>query len=448
MPEDRALRVAIVGSGPSGMYAAGHLLENAGGTFTSGRLVKRVNMPVEVDVIDRLPTPWGLIRGGVAPDHPDKKKMSRLYDAIAHRPGFRFIGNVAVGDAVKIEDLARWYDAVVYAVGADGERRLGIPGEDLAGSIPARRFVGWYNGHPDFSDLDPELDTDRAVIVGNGNVSMDVARILLKPVEALRRTDIAAHALDALAKSRIREVVILGRRGPEHAAFHFPELEELGELDDTEIVVEDCDAARSVLEAGADAGLKMRILKHLCTRNRRGSRRIVLRFHTIPVSLLGSDKVEGLKVASAAAASATESLETGLVLAAVGYRGRAIPGLPFDEARGVIPSQDGRVMVEGAVLPGAFVTGWIRRGPQGIIGSNKKCARDCVHTLIADAEAGALPRAGTLAADRALGEISARCPSLSTYSQWQAIDAHERREGARISRPRLKLTRFDEVLAG
>ena len=447
MAEARASRVAIVGSGPSGMYAAGHLLENAGGTFVDGKLVKRVNRPVEVDVIDRLPTPWGLIRGGVAPDHPDKKKMSRVYDAIAHRPGFRFIGNVTIGEAVGAQDLSSWYDAVIYAVGADGERRLGIPGEDLPGSLPARRFVGWYNGHPDFSDLKIDLDTERAVIVGNGNVSMDVARILLKPVEELRKTDIAAHALDALSKSRIREVIILGRRGPEDAAFNFPELEELGELEDTEIVVEDANAERAVLAAGPRSDVKLRILKQLCMRRLKASRRVVFRFHTVPVSIQGGAGISGLSVSSIDG-SVMQMFDCGLVLAAVGYRGRAILGLPFDEARGIVPNDAARVIADGAIVPRTYVTGWIRRGPQGIIGSNKRCARDCVQAVLTDLELSAKHIANSLDASAVLAELTTKCPSLTTYGHWQAIDAHERREGARVNRPRVKVTRLASLLEG
>ena len=445
MSELRPLRVAIVGSGPAGMYAAGHLLENAAGTFVSGRLLRRVKQPVEVDVLDRLPTPWGLIRGGVAPDHPDKKKMSRVYDAIAHRPGLRFIGKVRVGDSVSTAELSSWYDAVIYAVGAEGERRLGIPGEDLAGSLPARQFVGWYNGHPDFSDLRVDLRTHRAVIVGNGNVAMDVARILLKPVDELRKTDIADHALGALAQSQIREVVILGRRGPEDAACNFPELEELGELTDTAFAVEGNEAAAAIGSA-ADSGLKMATLKALCASKRQGSQRIVMRFHTSPLEIIGGERVEAIRVTSAGfAAGQGEVLETGLVLAAIGYRGLALEGLPFDAVRGIVPNQSGRVVNGGNALPGLYVTGWIRRGPQGIIGSNKKCARDCVGSLLADAEAGALPREGTLDPASVLRKLSERVPALTTYAQWQRIDRAERREGAKCSRPRVKFTRLEQL---
>ncbi len=443
---ERPLRVAIIGSGPSGLYAAGHLLETPAGTFADGRLSQRVRRSVEVDVIDRLPTPWGLIRGGVAPDHPDKKKISRIYDAIAHRPGFRFIGNVRVGETITPDQLSSWYDAVIYAVGADGERRLGIPGEALPGSHSARSFVGWYNGHPDFSALDFDLRTARAVIVGNGNVSMDVARILLKPVSELRKTDIAAHALEALSRSQIREVVVLGRRGPQDAAFNFPELEELGELPDTAIVVEDLAAAESVLATGQDGDLKMRILRALITQHRSGSRRIVLRFNTLPIAVIGTQAVEGLRVASRLANdSSNEVLETGLLLAAVGYRGQALPGLPFDDTNGVVPSQDGRVMQGNAPLPGSYVTGWIRRGPRGIIGSNKKCARDCVASLLADADAGLLPRAGTLDGREVLARLRERY-SVTSYADWQRIDQAERRAGAEAGRPRVKLTTIDTLM--
>ena len=429
------------------MYAAGHLLENPGGTFADGKLFKRVKNAIEVDVLDRLPTPWGLIRGGVAPDHPDKKKMSRIYDAIAHRPGFRFIGNVQVGDSVTPADLSAWYDAVIYAFGADGERRLGVVGEDLPGSTSARRFVGWYNGHPDFSHLAFDFSGERAVIVGNGNVSMDVARILLKPVDELRHTDIAAHALEALSGSKIREIVILGRRGPEDAAFNFPELEELGDLLDTAITVEGVNAASKVLASDAQSSLKLQILKRLLTERKSGSRRIVLQFHAAPTEVVGTHHVQGIRVAPTGATPGVgEVLTTGLVLAAIGYRGQAMAGLPFDEARGVIPSEHARVMDGETCVRGAYVTGWIRRGPQGIIGSNKKCARDCVQSLLDDAYAHGLPREGTLDAEGSLAELAKRSPALTTFGHWQQIDVAERREGARASRPRVKLTTLRDLL--
>ncbi len=446
MSELRPLRVAIVGSGPSGMYAAGHLLETPGGTYVDGKLIKRVCIPIEVDVIDRLPTPWGLIRGGVAPDHPDKKKMSRLYDAIAHRPGFRLIGNVQIGDSVTPADLSAWYDAVIYAFGADDERRLGVPGEDLPGSSSARQFVGWYNGHPDFSQLSFDLSGERAVIVGNGNVSMDVARILLKPIDELRKTDIAAHALEALSASKIREILILGRRGPQDAAFNFPELEELGELPDTAISVEDASAAAAVMSSDADSVLKMQVLKRLCKQRSAGARRIILRFHTTPIEVMGAARVEGLRIAVPSnPAGESTVIRTGLVLAAIGYRGRAMAGLPFDDVRGVIPNRAGRVLAGRQAIPGSYVTGWIRRGPQGIIGSNKKCARDCVQSLLEDAHAGRLPEQGTLDADTVMAKLGERRVMATNYRDWQTIDATECREGARASRPRIKLSSIDEI---
>lgn len=441
MTETRPLRVAIVGSGPSGMYAAGHLLEAPSGTFAAGRLSRRVHQSIEVDVLDRLPTPWGLIRGGVAPDHPDKKKMARVYDAIAHRPGFRFIGNVCVGETVSPAQLSAWYDAVIYAIGADGERKLGIPGEDLPGCSSARRFVGWYNGHPDFSQEHFNLQTERAVIIGNGNVSMDVARILLKPVEALRQTDIAEHALEALSQSRIREVVILGRRGPAEAAFNFPELEELGDLPDTAISVEGAEALQTVLNASADGDPKMAALRKLCEERTVGQRRILLRFHTSPAEIVGDEKVEGLRLTSS-----NEVLSSGLILSAIGYRGRALQGLPFDEARGIFPNESGRVMDNGTPVPGAYVTGWIRRGPQGIIGSNKKCARDCVASLLADASAGAFSGSNSLNAQQRLEKFDALTRRIVHFCDWQKIDHAEREQGRPMSRPRIKFTRVEEMV--
>lgn len=436
----RALRVAIVGSGPSGMYAAGHLLESPSGTFCGTGLTRRVNRPIEVDVLDRLPTPWGLIRGGVAPDHPDKKKMARVYDTIARRPGFRFLGNVTIGGSIVPADLSAWYDAVIYAIGADGERELGIPGDTLAGCASARRFVGWYNGHPDFRDQAFDLSGERAVVIGNGNVSMDVARILLKPVDELRRTDIAAHALEALSRSRIREVVILGRRGPAEAAYNFPELEELGELPDTAIHVEGADLSAVRIHECSEGARKLDILRHLSRARPDGSRRVVLRFHAKPTQILGDDAVEGVRLEGG------EVLSTMLVLAAIGYRGCRIEGLPFNDSSGTIPSDAGRVLQGSDVVQGIYVTGWIRRGPRGIIGTNKKCARDCVGSLLDDANQGRLSSQSKLGAEEVLEEIRARAPDVTNYAGWQRIDQSERRAGAAVDRPRLKFTCLEEML--
>lgn len=442
MAEPRPLRVAIVGSGPAGMYAAGHLLEGPAGTFADGRLSRRVQSPIEVDVIDRLATPWGLIRSGVAPDHPDKKRMALVYDAIARRPGFRFIGNVEIGAAVTHADLRQWYDAVIYAVGADGERSLGIPGESLPGCSPARRFVGWYNGHPDFSGERFDFETPRAIIIGNGNVSLDVARILLKPVDELRQTDIAQHALDALARSRIREVVILGRRGPQDAACNFPELEELGELHDTAVSVDDPAALQAALAGGAPSRV-VKTLQRLCARQESASRRIVFRFNSTPVAVLGNGRAEGLLVSATGDAAQQQSLSSALILAAVGYKGRPIAGLPFDDSRGVIPNRDGRVLDGERIEPRVYVTGWVKRGPKGIIGTNKKCARDTVAAVLDDL--GGTRRPDTLDHAAVLQACRLKGARPSSFEGWLQIDRAERRAGSQADRPRIKLTTHGEL---
>jgi ferredoxin--NADP+ reductase len=460
----RPLRVAIVGAGPAGMYAAGHLLEGAGGTFLDGRLQHLVNRPVEVDVFERLPVPWGLVRHGVAPDHPDKKRVQQVYEDIAARPGFRYFGNVELGKHVSVAELGEWYDAVIYAVGASGDAALGIPGEDLPGSLSAREFVAWYNGHPDYRDLAVDLSSERAVIVGNGNVAMDVARMLSLSPEALAKTDIADHALEALRGSRIREVVVLGRRAAFQGAFNNPELEELGELPGVDLGVEGGDVGfeearfQGVLEDSARR--KFATLKRFSERPVRGlDRRIVLKFLASPLEIQGEGRVQSLRIVQNRLArddsghwlaKATDQLETlacGLVLRAIGFKGVAVPGLPFDAGRGVVPSADGRVLREGRVLPGHYVTGWIRRGPRGIIGTNKKCARDTVRALQADADAGRLPLNGTLAAAAVERRLRERQPESMDLAGWRRLDALETQAGRLQGRPRVKRTRVAEMLA-
>ena len=415
----RLVRVAVVGAGPAGFYAAGHLLQHA----------------FEVDMYDRLPTPWGLVRSGVAPDHPKIKSVTRVFEQTAAQPGFRFFGNVEVGRDVDPVALASWYDAVVWAVGAQSDRRSGIPGEHLAGSAPAGAFVGWYNGHPDFRGARFDLSGERAIVIGNGNVALDVARMLTLPHEALAVTDIADHALAALRDSAIREVVVLGRRGPEHAAFTAPELLELGELSD--VVVDPRDLAAAGSAVGLNARRNLEILEEYARRPpTEARRRIVLRFETSPVEIFGRDRVEAVNVVRN---DRVETIPAGLVLRAIGYAGTPLPGIPFDPVRGVIPHERGRV----AGHRGAYVTGWIKRGPSGVIGTNKKCARETVGALLEDIEAGRLDL--TVARPTA-AEVLERLPPHVGYSGWQAIDRHERGLGARAGRPRVKLTRIPELL--
>ena len=447
---ERPLRVAIVGSGPSGFYAAGQLLNAKDHT-------------VEVDVLDRLPTPWGLVRGGVAPDHPKIKSVSRVYEKTAKKDGFRFYGNVEVGRDVAHEDLARWYHAVVYAVGTSADRRSGIPGEDLPGSWSATEFVGWYNGHPDYRDLEFDLSGTRAIVVGNGNVAIDVARMLTLTHDELAVTDVADHAIEVFDASAIEEIVILGRRGPQQAAFTNPELLELGELVDADVIVDPADLqieeALSEAELDGTGKRNVEILHDYAGRTPSGKRRrVVLRFLTSPVEILGDGRVEGVRVVRnelvrdeqgtlrARPTGAEEVLDAGIVFRAIGYTGVALPGLPFDERRGVIPNESGRVLDGDAPVPGTYVAGWIKRGPSGVIGTNKKCAGDTVAALLADLDEDRVPAHDALDADAVAAELAARQPELVDYAGWEAIDAAERGAGEPAGRPRVKRTTVPELL--
>jgi ferredoxin--NADP+ reductase len=443
---ERPLRVAVVGSGPSGFYAAGQLLNDKERT-------------VEVDLYERLPTPWGLVRGGVAPDHPKIKSVSRVYEKIAKKDGFRFFGNVEVGRDVTHEELASWYHAVLYAVGTSADKKSGIPGEDLPGSWSATEFVGWYNGHPDYRDLEFDLSGTRAIVVGNGNVAVDVARMLTLTEDELKVTDIADHAMEALIASNVEEIVVLGRRGPEQAAFTNPELLELGVMGDADVVVDpvDLEIAEDVREENLDqtARKNVEILHEYAQKPLSGrSKRIVLRFLTSPVEIVGDERVEAVRVVRnelvraddgrlrAQATGTEELLAASLVFRAIGYTGVAVPGVPFDERSGLIPNTQGRI--EG--LPGAYVAGWIKRGPSGVIGTNKKCATDTVTALWEDLAEDRIPSHAARAAEEIEADLRERDPELVTYEGWEAIDAAEKGAGEPQGRPRVKLTRVRELL--
>jgi ferredoxin/flavodoxin---NADP+ reductase len=445
------LRVAVVGSGPSGFYAAGHLLASQ-------------DVDVEVDMLERLPTPWGLVRGGVAPDHPKIKLVSRVFEKTARHPRFRFYGNLHVGRDVRHDELLGLYHAVVYAVGCDDDRRLGLPGEELPGSWAARQFVGWYNGHPDHRDLRFDLSGSRAVVVGNGNVAIDVARMLCLTHDELAVTDVADHALDALRDAAVEEIVVLGRRGPEQAAFTLPELLELGRLPDADVVVDprDLEIPEELRDEDADvaARRKVELLREYAQRRPAGRRkRIVLRFLSSPVEIMGAERVQAVRIVRnelrrsrsgalhAAPTGTEETIETSLVLRAVGYAGVAIPGVPFDHAVGVIPNAGGRVLGADGVLAGVYTGGWIKRGPSGVIGTNKKCAQETVAALLADVAEGRLRPDPRPDREEAHAWLSARCPRLVSYAGWEAIDADERVRGGKHGRPRCKLTRVEELLA-
>jgi ferredoxin--NADP+ reductase len=411
---------------------------------------------VEVDVVDRLPTPHGLVRLGVAPDHENIKAVSRAFEKTAARPGFRFFGNVEVGRAVTHADLLRLYDAVIYSVGAQTDRRLGIPGEDLPGSWPATAFVAWYNGHPDFQELAFDLSHPTAVVVGNGNVAVDCVRMLALTVDELAPTDTIDDASEAIAESGIQDLVMLGRRGPVQAAFTPPELKELGELAGADVVIDPADLEldpQSERELEADrerARRNIDLLREFAAQSPAGKpRRILLRFLASPVRILGEERVEGVEVVRnelvsqngrlvARPTAGTEVIPAGLVLRSVGYKGVPLPGLPFDEQAGVIPNEGGRVT--GAER--TYVAGWIKRGPSGVIGTNKKDATETVERLLEDARAGRLSSEGG-DLGLVLQEKGGRYVELDG---WRAIDALERSAGEPLGRPRVKLRTWDELL--
>ncbi|CAM2847113.1 FAD-dependent oxidoreductase [Skermania piniformis] len=441
------LRVAIVGAGPAACYAAEELLSRA---------------DVEIEMLDRLPTPWGLIRAGVAPDHAGTKGVANMFESVFRRDNLQFYLNVRVGEHVSHQELMAHHHAVIYAVGATADRRLDVPGEDLPGSVSATEFVAWYNGHPDFAERTFDLSGERAVIVGNGNVALDVARILVADPDQLATTDIADHALAALRESTIREVVVLGRRGPAQAAYSSSEFLALGHLPGIDVVVDPADVVLDPASAAAledpdiepALRLKMNLAREYAERGTSGDasrKRIVFRYRVSPTELQGTDRVTAIELSHnellaadgaivARPTGQTETLTTGLVLRSVGYHGRALPDLPFDERRGVVPNEAGRVVgPDGAPVPGVYVSGWIKRGPRGVIGSNKVDAKETVELLLADFQSGMLTAQPATRSD--LGKLlAARQPDLIDREGWRAIDAAEKQAGKLAGRPRVKFT--------
>jgi ferredoxin--NADP+ reductase len=446
------LRVAIVGTGPSGFYAAEHLLKR--------------EPAVEIDLFDRLPTPFGLVRGGVAPDHQKIKSVTRIYEKIAGHPAVRFFGNVTIGEDLSRADLLSCYHAVVYAYGAQTDRTLGIPGERLEGSHAATDFVGWYNGHPDYRDRGFDLSQESVAVIGMGNVAVDVVRVLARTPEELQSTDIADYALDALRTSRVREIHMIGRRGPVQGAFTNPELKELGEMPAADIRVRTdelvLDPASEALLAGDKAAAKnLATLREFAGRSPTGKPRTIhLRFLLSPVELQGNGQVERMVLARnrlvtgrtgelrAEATGERETLPVGLVFRSVGYFGSGLPDVPFDPARGIIPNERGRVTgPSGQPEAGEYAVGWIKRGPSGVIGTNKPDAVETTDLLLEDARAGTLnrpPEPTAAAVERRLADRGVR---VVTWADWLKIDELERRQGAATGRPRLKLTRIEDMLA-
>ncbi len=447
---ERALRVAIVGSGPAGFYAAGALLDAA--------------VPIEVDMIERLPTPWGLVRLGVAPDHPKLKSVSRAFERIALKPGFRFFGNVEVGRDLSHGDLVELYDAVIYAFGAQTDKRLGIPGEDLQGSWSATEFVAWYNGHPDYQELPFDLNVDRAVVIGNGNVALDVARMLALTPEELAPTDTTDPAIEAIGVSTIKEILIVGRRGPAQASWTTQELKEMGELAGADVAVDAADLeldaeSEAALEHDTNARRNMEVLRDFAARAPTG-KAVALRFlfFRSPVGIHGAGKVEEIELVRnrlekqsgrlvAVPTDEDERLECGLVFRSVGYRGVGLPDLPFDERRGTILNEGGRVVGdEGRPLARVYCAGWIKRGPTGIIGTNKKDASETVALLLEDVEQGRLTHNESATADALETLLADRGVRAVLYSGWTSIDELERAAGEKLGRPRVKLRSWEELL--
>lgn len=431
------LAVAIVGSGPAGMYAADELLTQSG---------------VRVSVFDKLPTPYGLVRAGVAPDHQSTKTITRLFDRMSAARGFNYYLNVEVGKDISHDELLAHHHAVLYAVGAPGDRRLDIDGMGLAGTGSATELVAWINGHPDFADRAVDLSGERVVVIGNGNVALDVARILISDPDSLAVTDISDAALAALGESAVREVVVAARRDPADSAFTLPEL--IGLTGTAEVVLDayDHELVRRDLERVVDPGTraKLDVLAHLPDAATAPSgRRIRLAYRLTPQRIIGvghAQVVEFTRTDSEIGSQETVTMNAGLVLTSIGYRGAPVPGLPFDEAAAVVPNSHGRVLdADGRPVRGAYVAGWIKRGPSGFIGTNKSCAMETVAAIVDDFNAGLLhePRARPAALNRLVRE---RAPQVIDAAGWRAIDAEEIARGAAVGRPRVKFTSVDEML--
>ncbi|HYE93304.1 MAG TPA: FAD-dependent oxidoreductase [Terriglobales bacterium] len=455
---DLPLRVAIVGAGPTGFYAADQLFRQEG-------------LVVEVDMFDRVPTPFGLVRAGVAPDHQKIKSVTAAFDKVASHPRFRFYGCVELGKHLSVEDLRAHYHQIFYATGAQTDRRMGIPGEDLTGSHPATEFVAWYNGHPDYQDHQFDLSVERAAVVGVGNVAVDVARILCRTPDELAATDISDQALAALRQSRIKEVYLLGRRGPAQAAFTNPEIKELGELAGADVVVHPHEVeldplSRAALAQAPDRATtkKVEILQGFAQHAPSGKpRRLVIRFLVSPVELVGNaaGAVTGIRLVrnelyqtptGTLQPRATEDFETlpvGLVFRSVGYRGVPVPGVPFNDKWAVILNEKGGVVDPTSRTPvvGEYTGGWIKRGPSGVIGTNKPDAAETVACMLEDLARGAVlqPTAPTAAAADAL--VRSRQPQCVSYPDWKVLDRIEVERGRASGRPRVKLTRLEEILA-
>lgn len=447
VPSNTPLRVAVIGSGPAGLY-------------TAEALIKQAEDPVAVDVFDRLPTPYGLVRYGVAPDHPSIKSIANYLQRVLENPAVRFLGCVELGPDLSRDDLRRCYDAVVYATGAATDRQMGIPGEDLPGSVAATDFVNWYCGHPDIDERRYRLDAEQVAVIGVGNVAVDVVRVLARSADELAVTDVPAAVLDALGRSKVREISMIGRRGPAQAKFTPKELRELGNLDNADVQVDPAEAELD--EASAELASKQRqvrtnveVLQEWSKRTRTGKPRCIhVRFWLRPVEILGSGKVEAIRLertrlgadGRVTGTGEYEELPVGMVLRSVGYQSLPLPEVPFDQRSFTVPSDTGRVLDgEGAAVPGDYVAGWLKRGPTGVIGTNKSDAAETVRSLLADAPSLRASRGRepeqieTVLAERGLSVVS--------YDDWLAIDAEEAELGRSLGRQKVKIVGWDRLLA-
>ncbi len=452
------LRVAIIGSGPAAFYAADHLMKQAG-------------LVVQIDMFDRLPTPYGLVRGGVAPDHQKIKTVTRVFEGIATKPNFRFYGNVELGKHLTLDDFKAHYHQILFATGAQTDRRMGIPGEDLKGSHPATEFVAWYNGHPDFRDCQFDLSVERVAVVGVGNVAIDVARILSLTPKELAVTDMADYAIDALSHSRIKEVYLLGRRGPAQAAFTNPEIKEVGELEDADALVLPAEAqldaiSQAEVSASNDPTLqkKVQILQAYAQHTPTGkSRKLFIRFLISPVELIGDSDNRVVKMRavrnvlfknetgtiSPKPTDQFEELPVGLVFRSVGYRGVALPGVPFNDKWGVILNERGRVIdpTTKQPLPGQYTSGWIKRGPSGVIGTNKPDSVETAMCMLEDLQKGMTLQPSQPDASSIDKLVRERQPQFFSFADWLALDKMEVAKGQAQGRPRVKFTSVQEMLA-
>lgn len=454
--KENPLRVAIIGAGPTGFYAAEHLF-------------KRKELTVEVDMFDSLPTPFGLVRAGVAPDHQKIKSVTKLYTRIAQNPGYHFYGNVKFGTDITLEELRDHYHQVVYCTGAQTDRYLNIPGADLEGHHPATEFVAWYNGHPDFRDLEFDLSQEKVAVIGVGNVAIDVARILSLSHDELAKTDIADYALEALSNSGVKEVYILGRRGPVQAKFTTPEVKEIGQLEETDVFTlpEEMDLdelSQQQLESSADRGTarKIELLQSYAENEPTGKpKQLTLRFLVSPEEMYGDDDghVASIKLvknelyatdAGSLRPRATdqyEYMDAGLVFRSIGYRGVPLPGVPFNESWGVILNEDGRVMNPDTDEPviGEYTAGWIKRGPSGVIGTNKPDALETVEKMMEDLQAGIILHPAHPSVSDAQKLIEASRPDYFSFADWEILDEIEVARGEETDRPRVKFTRVEDM---